>query len=126
MERRKISSGIGTIWIGLGFVACAVMAQPDYATRHWKTTSIESLPFEKRICRLYFDPIRPSAYDPLQGKHVERKPLYGLKPAEVAGMVATIGCDLLSTGGHVSAPPEKRFLITHAHSVLHRSQGKNV
>jgi hypothetical protein len=28
------------------------------------------LPFEKRVCRIYFDPMRPLYYDPLTGREL--------------------------------------------------------
>jgi hypothetical protein len=56
--------------------------------------SIASLPFEKRVCRLGFDCMRPLGYDPLQDKHVPRQPMYGLTPEEIADLVAETGADL--------------------------------
>ena len=71
---------------------------PEYATRVGEPGSIASLPFEKRVCRLYFDPVRPTAYDPLQSKFVPRAPYYGLTPEAVADIVAETGADIWSTG----------------------------
>lgn len=46
------------------------------------------LPIEKRVCRLYFDPIRPTA----GGQ--PRKPFYGMTPEELVDVVANLGTDM--------------------------------
>jgi hypothetical protein len=89
---RTVSLAVVCLFSGAAF------AQPDYATRARPPEAIADLPFEKRVCRLYFDPVRPTAHDPLQGKSVPREPFYGITPEEVADIAAGTGCDLWSIG----------------------------
>jgi hypothetical protein len=79
-----------------GSAASEPIAGPEAMTAE----SIASLPFEKRICRMSVGSIEPLSYDPLQGKHVPREPLYGMTPEEVADIVAWIGADLVPTPTH--------------------------
>ena len=72
----------------------SVVSEAVAEARTMNGESIASLPFEKRVCRLGFDCLRPVNYDPLQGKHVPRQPMYGLTPEEIADIVAEIGADL--------------------------------
>lgn len=54
-----------------------------------------SLPFEQRVCRLYFHSLRPDVYD--GEKRVERKPGYGLTPEKLSDLVAEMGTEVWST-----------------------------
>ena len=60
--------------------------------------SIASLPFEKRVCRIGFECLRPTRYDGLQNKHVPTQPMYALTPEEVADLVAETGADMWVIG----------------------------
>lgn len=54
-----------------------------------------SIPFEKRVCRLYFHSLRPDVWD--GEKRVTRKPGYGLTPEELSDIVAEMGTEVWST-----------------------------
>ena len=82
---------------GACLTGCAVSERVTEA-KAMDAESIASLPFEKRVCRLYFECLRPVSYDPLQGKHVPRPPMYGMTPEEIADIVAETGADLWSLG----------------------------
>src|SRR5882672_10624708 len=56
------------------------------------------LPFEKRVCRIYFDPMRPVAYDPVEKKQKPASPFYGRTMEEVVDTVAEIGAEVWSAG----------------------------
>ena len=53
-----------------------------------------SLPFEQRVCRLYFHFLRPDVWD--GEKRIARKPGYGLSPEALADMVADMGTEVWS------------------------------
>ncbi|MFN0172980.1 MAG: beta-galactosidase trimerization domain-containing protein [Bryobacteraceae bacterium] len=56
------------------------------------------LPFEKRVCRIYFDPMRPLAYDPVEKKQKPAVPFYGRTVEEVVDLVAGMGAEVWSAG----------------------------
>ena len=57
-----------------------------------------SLPFEKRVCRIYFDPMRPLAYDPVEKMQKPAVPFYGRPVEEVVDIVAAMGAEVWSAG----------------------------
>lgn len=53
-----------------------------------------TLPFEQRVCRLYFHALQPNVWD--GEKKVERKTGYGLSPEALADLVADMGTEVWS------------------------------
>ena len=79
--------------VSIGLTGCAV----DQAAVDNETVGgldIAALPFERRVCRLYFHCLNPFVYD---GKErVPRKPCYGLSPEELTDVVADMGTEAWS------------------------------
>jgi hypothetical protein len=75
-------------------LACVISAHLSFAPTAFAEID-QSLPFEKRVCRLYFHSLRPDVWD--GEKRVERKPGYGLSPEELSDLVAEMGTEVWST-----------------------------
>ena len=85
------------LFVGVHLSGCAV-SEPVAEAEAMTAESIASLPFEKRVCRLGFECLRPTRYDGLQNKHVPIQPMYAMEPEEVADLVAETGADMWVIG----------------------------
>lgn len=56
---------------------------------------IQRLPYERRVCRLYFHCLSPVVWD--GEKELKREPAYGLSPEELTDIVADMGTEVWST-----------------------------
>jgi hypothetical protein len=78
-------------WLAL----CAVAAPQRRASA---AQPAQGLPFEKRVCRIYFDPMRPLAYDAVEKKQKPATPFYGRSVEEVVEIVSEMGAEVWSAG----------------------------
>jgi len=85
------------LMVGVHLPGCAV-SEPIAEAETMAAESIASLPFEKRVCRLGFECLRPTRYDGLQNKHRPIQSMYAMEPEEVADIAAEIGADLWVIG----------------------------
>ena len=78
------------IFISIGLTGCAV-EQATARDEAIATEDIASLPFERRVCRLYCGGLIPTQWD---GKErVRYEPLHGMSPEEFADIIADMGTE---------------------------------
>ena len=95
-----------------------------------ETESIASLPFDRRVCRIGMECVRPIGYDPVRKEHVPHQPMYGLSPEEVADIVAEMGAELWVIGSqhrgvwYASDMVKRDPHVNHEHvqRMVHRAQ----
>lgn len=91
LERPHIVPGRMRVFLQLGALAAACLSSLTTAPAEIDL----SLPFEQRVCRLYFHSLRPDVWD--GEKRVKRMPGYGLTPEELSDLVAAMGTEVWST-----------------------------
>ena len=78
-------------WVSV-FLAGGLMMTHAAEPLSTGTGPINDLPLEQRLCRLYFDPIRPASL------HKSRKPFHGRTPEELVDIVADMGTEMWAGG----------------------------
>ena len=115
---------------GLLFIVSVCLTNSAVSETVAETESIASLPFERRVCRIGMECVRPVGYDPVRNEHVPHQPMYGLSPEEVADIVAEMGAELWVVGSQhrgvwfASDMVKRDPHVNHEHvqRMVHRAQ----